>query len=51
VIIKHTVGEAVFFVIYEKSQLKSGKMDLDIGIFSGGKMLDETNATFFGPEK
>jgi len=50
-ILKHTVGEAVFFVIYEKAQLKPGKMDIDIGIFSGGNMLDETNATFFGPEK
>ncbi|MEI8006931.1 MAG: cytochrome c oxidase accessory protein CcoG [Bacteroidota bacterium] len=51
VIKKQTVGEAVFFIILDKSDIPNGKLELKVGIFSGGKELDETNATFFGPEK
>ncbi len=48
---KQTVGEAVFFIILDSKDIPEGKMELKVGIFSGGKLLDETRATFFGPEK
>jgi len=51
VIKKQTVGEAVFFIILDKNDIPKGKLELKVGIFSGGKELDETKATFFGPEK
>ena len=51
VIKKQTVGEAVFFIILDKKEIPRGKMELNIGVFSGEKLLDETRATFFGPEK
>ena len=50
VIKKQTVGEAVFFIFLDHSQITGSKMEMDIGIFSGGKMLDQTRATFVGPE-
>jgi polyferredoxin len=51
VIQKQTVGEAVFFLVLDRNRIPGGKMDLDVGIYSGGKLLDRTRATFFGPSK
>ncbi|MCX6283542.1 MAG: cytochrome c oxidase accessory protein CcoG [Bacteroidetes bacterium] len=51
VIKRQTVGEAVFFIILDRKDIPQGKMELNVGVFSGGKLLDETKATFFGPEK
>ena len=51
VIKRQTVGEAVFFIILDRNDIPSGKMEVKLGVFSGGKMLDETKETFFGPEK
>jgi len=51
VVKKQSVGEAVFFILLDKSKITKGKMEIDIGVFSGGKKLDQTRATFFGPEK
>ncbi|MEI7490023.1 MAG: cytochrome c oxidase accessory protein CcoG [Bacteroidota bacterium] len=51
VIKRQTVGEAVFFIILDRKDIPQGKMEVNLGIFSGGKLLDETKATFFGPEK
>jgi cytochrome c oxidase accessory protein FixG len=51
VIKKQTIGEAVFFILLDRSVITKGKMEIDIGVFSGGKELDRTRATFFGPEK
>ena len=51
VIAKQTLGEVVFFILLDRSQITNGKKDLDIGIFSGGKQLDQTRATFVGPYK
>jgi len=48
---KKAVGEAVFFIILDRKVIPQGKMQLKIGVYSGGKLLDETQATFFGPEK
>ena len=41
----------LFFIILERKDIPNGKMELQLGIFSGGKLIDETRATFFGPEK
>jgi len=51
VIKKQTIGEAVFFILLDRSAITKGKMEIDIGVFSRGKVLDRTRATFFGPEK
>jgi hypothetical protein len=51
VIKKQSLGEAVFFILLDRSNVTAGKMEIDIGVFSGGKKLDQTRATFFGPEK
>ena len=51
VVKKQTVGEAVFFIILDKSVITGSKMEMDIGIISGGRQLDQTRATFVGPEK
>jgi cytochrome c oxidase accessory protein FixG len=47
---KQTVGEGVFFVMLEKSQISGEKTELTIGVFSGEKKLDETKVTFVGPK-
>jgi len=51
VIKKQTVGEAVFFVLLDKSQVNGSKLELQIGVFSKGKQLDDTRVSFFGPDK
>ena len=51
VIQKQSVGETVFFIILDKNDVPQGKTGVMLGIYSGGKKLDETKATFFGPEK
>jgi len=48
---KQTVGEGVFFVFLDKAKVTGEKVELVIGIFSAGKMVDETKATFIGPRK
>ena len=51
VVRKKTLGEAVFFIILDRKDIPEGKMEVKVGIFSGGRMLDQTKATFFGPDK
>ena len=51
VIAKQSVGEVVFFILMDRSKIKSSKTEVEIGIFSRGKKLDQTRATFVGPEK
>ncbi|HNY01240.1 MAG TPA: cytochrome c oxidase accessory protein CcoG [Bacteroidales bacterium] len=48
---KQSLGETVFFLVADKGKLHGSKTEMEIGIFSGGKMLDKTRATFVGPEK
>lgn len=50
VIKSQTVGEAVFFIILDKNKITGSKMDLKIGVFSGGKELDRTGVSFMGPK-
>ena len=51
VIPKQTVGEAVFFLVLESRNVPASRMDLEVGIFSEGKLMDRTKTTFFGPGK
>jgi cytochrome c oxidase accessory protein FixG len=51
VVPKQTVGEGVFFVFLDKEKIKTEKTELNIGVYSGGKMLDKTRVTFIGPRK
>lgn len=51
VVKKQSLGEAVFFIILDKNLIPKGKLVLKVGVFSGGRMLDKADATFFGPEK
>ena len=51
VIAKQTLGEVVFFLLMDRGQLTGSKTEIEIGVFSGGKKLDQTRATFVGPDK
>ncbi|MEI6900541.1 MAG: FixG Ig-like domain-containing protein, partial [Bacteroidota bacterium] len=51
VIKNQTVGEMAFFVILDRKLLSGEKTKLKIGVFSNGKELDNTTATFLGPKK
>jgi hypothetical protein len=46
-----SIGESVFFIILDKSQVSSERMEIEIGIYSGDKLIDKTRATFVGPLK
>lgn len=51
VVKSQSLGEMVFFVFLDKNQLKGSEEKITIGVFSGGKQLDKTTATFVGPVK
>ncbi len=46
-----SLSETVFFLVADKSAIRGEKTEMEIGIFSGGRMLDKTRATFVGPIK
>ena len=47
---KQSTGESTFFVFIDKKHISSSGNKLKIGVFSNGKELDETTATFIGPK-
>lgn len=51
VIAKQSLGEVVFFLIFDRTLIIGTKTEVEIGVFSGGKKLDQTRATFVGPDK
>jgi cytochrome c oxidase accessory protein FixG len=51
VIDKQSLGEVVFFLLLDRGKLTGSKTEVEIGVFSGGKQLDKTRATFVGPDK
>ena len=51
VIGKQSLGEVVFFILMDRAKISNGKMEVDLGVFSGGVMVDQTRATFVGPLK
>ncbi len=48
---KQSVGEGVFFVFLDREKVTTEKLELEMGIFSHGKLLDKTKATFIGPRR
>lgn len=50
VIKKQSLGEFVFFILLDRTKLTGSKTEVEIGIFSGGEKLDQTRATFVGPD-
>lgn len=48
---KQSLGEVVFFVILDRSQVKPGKNDVTVRLLSGDQQLDQTKVTFVGPDK
>jgi cytochrome c oxidase accessory protein FixG len=44
-----SIGESVFFVIIDKSLITGEKLPVIVGIYSNGKEVDRTKATFVGP--
>jgi len=46
-----SVGESVFFVLLDKSKLASDKTDIEIGVYSGNKLIDKDQVTFISPKK
>lgn len=51
VVKKQSLGEVVFFILMDRAGLPKGKIEVELAILSGGKELDRTTATFFGPDK
>ena len=48
---KQEIREMAFFVILDKKDLVKEKVEIQIGVFSGDKKLDQTRATFLAPSK
>jgi polyferredoxin len=46
-----SIGESVFFIILDKADVTAHKMDVEVGIFSNGELIDKAEATFIGPQK
>ncbi len=46
-----TVGESVFFILFEKQNLKLGNQQLKIGVYSNGELIDEIETSFVGPKQ
>lgn len=46
---KQTVGESVFFLIVDKEKITSDKTPVRFGVYSNGKLIEEINSTFVGP--
>ncbi len=51
VIARQSLGEVVFFLVMDKTALTGSTTNVEFGVFSAGKKLDQTRATFVGPEK
>lgn len=49
VVAKKSLAEFVFFVIMSREEVKDGKTEIEIGLYSGNEKLDATTATFIGP--
>jgi cytochrome c oxidase accessory protein FixG len=45
------IGESVFFIFLNKADVTTHKIEIEVGIFSNGEMIDKAEATFVGPQK
>jgi cytochrome c oxidase accessory protein FixG len=48
---KQSVGESVFFLILDKTDVRSEKTPVTFGVYSNGELIEEVESTFAGPEK
>jgi cytochrome c oxidase accessory protein FixG len=48
---EQTVGESAFFLLLDKSIVTSAKNPVKFGVYSNGKLIQEVNSTFVGPDK
>jgi cytochrome c oxidase accessory protein FixG len=46
---KQTVGESVFFLILDSKEVTSDKTPVKFGVYSQGKLIEEVNSIFVGP--
>ena len=46
---KQSVGESVFFLILDRKEVREEKTSVKFGIYSNGKLIEEVNSTFMGP--
>jgi len=46
---QQTIGESVFFIFLEEDQIRTQKTAVEIGVYSGNKLIDVAKATFVGP--
>ncbi|RLD31592.1 MAG: hypothetical protein DRI83_12135 [Bacteroidetes bacterium] len=46
-----SIGESVFFIYLNNADVTSHKLDIEVGIYSEGILIDTAKATFIGPEK
>ncbi|MEN8224413.1 MAG: cytochrome c oxidase accessory protein CcoG [Bacteroidota bacterium] len=51
VVQSQSLGESVFFIILDKTDVTTHKMELEVGIYSNGKLIEKAETTFVGPEK
>ena len=45
------IGESVFFIFLNEADVTAHKMEIEVGIYSNGELIDKAEATFIGPEK
>ncbi len=48
---KQSVGESVFFIIFDEEDVSTERMKIEIGIYSGNELIDKTKTAFVGPLK
>lgn len=46
-----SIGESVFFIMLDPEDVSSGESEIQVGIFSNGKLIDKKKATFVGPRE
>lgn len=46
-----SIGESVFFIYLNNADVTGHKLDIEVGIYSEGILIDTAKATFIGPEK
>ena len=46
-----SAGESVFFIILDDNTVFKERMEIEIGVYSGERLIDETKTTFVGPLK
>lgn len=46
-----TVGESVFFILLDKKEIDQQETDMEVGIYTKGKLIEHIKTTFIGPNK